>query len=101
MTENIKKEKPIINHLVLSGGGHGFFSYLGAFSELIKYNYIDVKNIKSIYATSAGSIFAAIFLLNIDITIVMDYFIERPWNELFNFEKNILNIINILVYPKR
>lgn len=94
MTETIKKEKPVINHLVLSGGGHGFFSYLGAFSELIKYNYIDIKNIKSIYATSAGSIFAAIFLLNIDIKIVMDYFIDRPWNELFNFEKNILNIIN-------
>ena len=35
MTETIKKEKPVINHLVLSGGGHGFFSYLGAFSELI------------------------------------------------------------------
>ena len=89
-----KRDIPNIEHIVLSGGGHGFFSYLGAFSELIKYKYIDIKNIKSMYATSAGSIFASILLLNIDINVVIDYFIDRPWHELYNFEKNILNIIN-------
>ena len=81
-----KRDIPNIEHIVLSGGGHGF-SYLGAFSELIKYKYIDIKKIKSMYATSVGSIFASILLLNIDINVVIDYFIDRPWHELYNFEK--------------
>ena len=87
------KKLPNIEHLVLSGAGHGLFSYLGAFSVLIKHKIIDIKKIKTIYGTSAGSIVSVFILLDIDIDIIIDYAVERPWNEVFKLDNNLINII--------
>ena len=87
------KKLPNIEHLVLSGAGHGLVSYLGAFSVLIKHKIIDIKKIKTIYGTSAGSIVSLLILLDIDIDIIVDYAVERPWNEVFNLDNNLINII--------
>lgn len=90
-----KKDKPIIEHIVLSGAGQGLYSYYGVFDILLKEKYIDMNKIKSIYGTSAGGIIGLLLLLKIDWNIIVDYFIERPWNELYKFEsENILKLID-------
>lgn len=89
-----KNELPNIEHLVLAGAGHGLFSYFGAFDTLIKNNIIDKTKIKSIYGTSAGAVVGTLLVLDVDLNIIIDYFIERPWNEVFIFDNNIINIIN-------
>ena len=85
---------PNIEHIVLSGAAHGFFTYLGVFDVLFNHKYIELKKIKSIHGTSAGSILAVILLLDIELNIVIDYFLERLWQEVFVFEDNLLKIIN-------
>ena len=90
-----KKKYPKIEHIVLSGAGHGIFSYIGAFGLLLKEEYIQIEKIKSIYGTSAGAMIAILLALNIEWKIVEEYFIERPWNELFLFEtEHLLQIIS-------
>jgi len=89
-----KYELPNIEHLVLSGAGHGIFSYIAAFDILIKNNIINKKNIKTIYGTSAGAIVGTLLLLDIELDVIIDYFVERPWNELFVFDTNVINIVN-------
>ena len=89
----INDKIPNIEHLVLAGAGHGIFSYFAAFKTLINNNIIDIKKIKSIYATSAGAVIGILLLLDIELDIIIDYFVERPWNELFIFDSNVINII--------
>ena len=45
-----KYELPNIEHLVLSGAGHGIFSYIAAFDILIKNNirYLGWRNCRNI-----------------------------------------------------
>ncbi len=82
-----------IKHLVLSGGGHSFFSSYGAFkSASTKY---DLSTLSSIHGTSAGSILGAIITLGYDFETLDDYLITRPWHNIFNVElmseKGMLN----------
>ena len=86
----------MIKHLVLSGGGpYGFVMY-GCLKNLNKLNYWKLKNIKSIHATSVGSIIGTLILLNIDWKTLDDYFLLRPWKNVFNdeFENFFINTIN-------
>jgi predicted acylesterase/phospholipase RssA len=83
----------IIKHIVISGGGAAGFGFLGALKETHDLNIWEYSNIKSIYATSVGSIFAFIGALNIDLTIVSHYFITRPWQNLFTINGNFLQYI--------
>jgi len=90
-----KKDLPNIENIVLSGAGHGVYSYIGAFSVLLENKYIKIENIKSIYGTSAGGYIGILLLLDIEWNIIIDYFIERPWNELFIYDTlSILNLVN-------
>ncbi len=95
-TSNIqKRDIPNIKHIVLSGAGHGLYSYIGAFSVLFKNEYIKINKLKSIYGTSAGAYVGVLLLLGIEWSIIIDYYIERPWNELFVYDTySILNLIN-------
>lgn len=95
-TSNIQKRNlPNIEHIVLSGAGHGIYSYIGAFSILLKNEYIKINKLKSIYGTSAGAYVGVLLLINIEWSTIIDYFIERPWNELFIYDTySILNLIN-------
>ena len=73
----------VIKNLVLSGGAAIGFSYFGALRHLIENSYLDINKVENIYCTSVGSIIAVSLLLKYDLSILEDYFINRPWHELF------------------
>lgn len=81
-----------IEHLVISGGGSNGFIYLGILHKLIESNIINAKNIKTIYATSIGTIIATIFVLENNIYNTKEYVLKRPWNKLMTI--NIYTIVN-------
>jgi predicted acylesterase/phospholipase RssA len=72
-----------IKHLVISGGGPVLIHVLGAIQHLEENNYLDRKEIKSIYGTSAGAIVGAILCLGFDWETLRDYIIKRPWQDVF------------------
>jgi len=82
----------VIKHLIISGGGVSGFSAYGVLRESNKSGFWNISNIKSIYGTSIGAIFAVIISLNYDWNTLDDYVIKRPWNILFNI--NMYSILN-------
>ena len=72
-----------IKHLVISGGGPVLIHVLGAIQHLEQNNYLDRKEIKSIYGTSAGAIVGALLCLGFDWETIRDYIIKRPWHDVF------------------
>lgn len=72
-----------IKHLVISGGGPVLIHVLGAIQHLEQNNYIDRKEIKSIYGTSAGAIVGVLLCLGFDWETMRDYIIKRPWHDVF------------------
>ena len=72
-----------IKHLVISGGGPIMIHILGAIQHLEKKNFIDMKNIRSIYGTSAGALVAILICLKFDWETINDYIIKRPWQDVF------------------
>jgi predicted acylesterase/phospholipase RssA len=80
-----------IKHLVISGGGPSGLQTLSAIQELEEKNFLDTKNIESIYGTSAGAIIAVIIALKYDWETINDYIIKRPWKDVFQIKvENIL-----------
>ena len=73
----------MITHLVISGGGPIMVQVLGAIQHLEKENFVDIKNIESIYGTSAGAIVGILICLGFDWETVNDYIIKRPWQDVF------------------
>jgi predicted acylesterase/phospholipase RssA len=72
-----------IKHLVISGGGPIMLQILGAIQHLEKENFLNIKDIESIYGTSAGALIGALICLKFDWETVNDYIIKRPWHEVF------------------
>lgn len=72
-----------IKHLVISGGGPIMVQILGAIQHLEKNNVVDMKNIESIYGTSAGAIVGVLICLKYDWETINDYIIKRPWHDVF------------------
>jgi predicted acylesterase/phospholipase RssA len=72
-----------IKHLVISGGGPTFVQVLGAIQQLEKLGFVDMKNIVSIYGTSAGMIVGILVCLGFDWETINDYIIKRPWKDVF------------------
>jgi len=72
-----------IKHLVISGGGPIMVLVLGAIQHLEQNNYVDIKNIESIYGTSAGAIVGVLICLKYDWETINDYIIKRPWQDVF------------------
>jgi predicted acylesterase/phospholipase RssA len=72
-----------VKHLVISGGGPIMVQVLGAIQHLEQNNFIDMKNIESIYGTSAGAIIGVLICLNYDWETINDYIIKRPWQDVF------------------
>ena len=84
----------IVKHLVFSGGGPiGLVEY-GALKYLTEKNFIDYKNIESIYSISVGGIIGLIYILNYEWAWMDDFLIKRPWNKLCNISYS--SYINIL-----
>ena len=83
-----------IQHLVIGGGGPFGFTAFGVLKQLHNVGFWDIKNIKTIFATSIGALVGAFLLLGYDYSYIYDYFVKRPWEKIF---KNIgvNNIFNI------
>ena len=79
-----------IKHLVISGGGPLLFKFLGIVQQLEKDQVYCVDNLQSIFATSAGTITAVIICLKYDWATVNTYMIDRPWNELYTINIEML-----------
>ena len=75
-----------IKHLVISGGGPTMLQVLGAIQHLEKNDIVDMKNIESIYGTSAGAIVGVIICLKFDWETINDYIIKRPWQDVFSIK---------------
>lgn len=81
-----------IRHLVISGGGPIMFQIISAIQELERKEYLNMKNIESIYGTSAGAIVAVMISLKFDWETINDYIIKRPWQDVFPIKvQNILD----------
>lgn len=72
-----------IKHLVISGGGPTLIHVLGAIQQLEKQEFICLKNIETIYGTSAGAIVGVLICLGYDWETINDYIIKRPWHDVF------------------
>lgn len=91
----VKPEKPIIKHIVCSGGGLAGFAFYGAIKESHKQGLWQLENIQTIYGTSIGTIVAVMVALNYDWETLDDYLIKRPWQNVFTFNLySILDTIN-------
>ena len=84
----------VIEHLVISGGLIYGLSFYGALRHLIDKDICDIKDIRTIHATSVGSIVATIVALQYEWSIVDEYLIERPWHHVFQF--SLTNVINCI-----
>jgi len=81
-----------IRHLVISGGGPIMIQILSAVQELERKEYLNMKNIESIYGTSAGAIIGVMLSLGFDWETLNDYIIKRPWQDVFPIKvQNILD----------
>jgi NTE family protein len=88
-------EKPIIKHIVCSGGGLAGFAFYGAIKESHRQGHWQLENIQTIYGTSVGTIVAVMLALKYDWETLDDYLIKRPWQNVFTFNLySILDTIN-------
>ena len=76
----------VIKHLVIAGGGPVLVQILASIQELEKHKYLNMKDITSIYGTSAGAIIAVFISLNFDWETINDYIIKRPWQDVFQIK---------------
>ena len=99
----IMSSLPIIKHLVISGGGAAGFSYYGVLKQTQMRGLWQSENIKTIYATSAGTFLAVILSLGYDWNTIDDYLIKRPWQHVYKFELSmaIKTILNQGIFDQR
>ena len=90
----VKPEKPIIKHIVCSGGGLAGFAFYGAIKESHRQGIWQLENIQTIYGTSVGTIVAVMLALNYDWDTLDDYLIKRPWQNVFAF--NLYSILETI-----
>ena len=87
VTESVTESKSTtIKHIVISGGGVYGLSAYGALKYLNEQGKWNIENIQTIYGTSVGAIVSVILALKYEWSIVDDYFIKRPWNNVFQFK---------------
>lgn len=80
----------MIKYLIIASGGQEFFKQFAALYTLIKNDFFKIENIEKMYGTSAGSMISVILSLKLDIDIIYNYIIERPWEKLFNIDSDKL-----------
>ena len=79
-----------INHLIISGGGPNGLKYTGIIQELMRQDYINIDNIETIYATSAGSILSIILALRFEWDTINNYLINRPWQDAYKITAEMI-----------
>lgn len=105
MTDTSGSTIPNIKHLVMSGGVIYGFTFFGIIKQLHQSGKINMFDIQSIHATSAGSIIGTMLALwtispPVDASgekifeweILENYLVQRPWQHVFQFSlQTILN----------
>jgi len=76
----------MIEHLVLSSAGPNGIIQFGMVYQAIESNILDMNCIKSIHASSAGSIIGVLLCLQIPIQEIVDYIIDRPLDKWFKID---------------
>ena len=94
--EGKKERNSTIEHIILCGGGPVGLVQYGALKYLHKKGIWNLKNIKSIYASSVGCIIAVIISLDIEWEWIDDFFIKRPWKKLVDLDK--INYLDIFTH---
>ena len=82
----------MIRHLVVSGGGPNFLAHLGILQECVDRKVVDVNNLVSCYATSAGTILGILFSMRIPMPELIEYFMERPWDKWMKLDTTIFDM---------
>lgn len=90
-TEDItieEKKAPVkkIKHIICSGGGVTGLSFYGALRNLNTKGVWNIEDIESIYGTSVGALISVVICLNYDWNTLDDYFIKRPWGNVFKMD---------------
>lgn len=83
-----------VKHLVIGGGGPFGLTAFGALKYLHDKEFWNIKNIKSIYATSIGALLAVYLSLKYDYEYINEYLVKRPWEKLFE-EIGVENILEL------
>jgi predicted acylesterase/phospholipase RssA len=92
-----EQEPKLIKHMVIYGVGITGFSFYGALKESEQRGIWSIQNIQSMYGTSVGSIIIVLLSLKYDWQTLDDYFIKRPWQQLYKM--NIASMLESI--PKR
>jgi predicted acylesterase/phospholipase RssA len=74
----------MIKHLVIGGGGTLTLRTLGSLQYLMNNGSINIRNIQSIYGTSAGAIIGACISLKMDIDLITNYIVNRPLEDIYD-----------------
>jgi predicted acylesterase/phospholipase RssA len=90
-TRVVNKQPPNIKTLVISGGGPFLMYAFGVLRESHKSDYWNMSNITSLYGTSAGAILAVALSLHIELDVIENYIIKRPWQNVFKLNRNDLS----------
>lgn len=81
-------EKKKIRHIVMSGGGVAGFSFYGTLRESSNQGLWNINDIQTMYGTSIGAAMATIIALKYDWDVLDDFFIKRPWQNIYHFDIN-------------
>lgn len=79
---------PPIKHISICGGVSYGFIFYGIIKHFIEKGFLDLKEVKSIHATSVGSLIAAVISVEHDQAILYNYILNRPWDDIFKFSMN-------------
>lgn len=72
----------MIKHIVIAGGSSSGITVFGILKKLHNYHIYDMKNIETIWGTSAGSMIAVILCLQLEWETMYTYICDRPWEKL-------------------
>jgi patatin-like phospholipase/acyl hydrolase len=82
-----------IKHLVLPGGGVNLAILYGVVKELNTQQYWNITDIQSVHGSSCGSMIGLLIMLcklGLEWSSIDTYFINRPWNKLFEVTPDVL-----------
>ena len=78
----------MIEHLVISGGAIVGFSFYGILHTLIMQDHLNMDDIRTIHATSVGTVLAVMITLGYDLNVIKTYLLDRPWKEVWKMNFN-------------
>jgi len=91
LTDTKSNSENVIRHIVIAGGGATGLTYYGILKETNNQGLWKHEDIKTVYGTSVGAVIAVILCLNYEWSTIDDYFIKRPWHNVYKF--NMYSII--------